>query len=31
VAWSALWPHVGALALIFAAGSGLATRVFRWE
>jgi ABC-2 type transport system permease protein len=31
VAWRALWPHVGALVLIFAAGSALAARVFRWE
>jgi ABC-2 type transport system permease protein len=31
VGWSALAPHIGALVLIFAAGSALAARVFRWE
>lgn len=30
-AWATLWPHVGALVLLFAFFTALATRVFRWE
>jgi hypothetical protein len=29
--WGAMWTDVGALMLIFAVCTGLASRVFRWE
>ena len=30
-AWSGLWPHAGALVLLFVVYTAISTRVFRWE
>jgi ABC-2 type transport system permease protein len=31
IAWAHLWPHAGALVLLFFAYTALSTRLFRWE